>query len=207
MGDLKKVHIIDDDQIIRDSIELLLTTFGFEAFTYASAPDFLQHAAAPVEGCVVTDVRMPEMSGIELMKKMKQLRMDLPIVVITGDADVMLAIEALKAGANDFLEKPFDGEDLIASVSAALADKDASNKREIRSEESRARFASLSASEKKVFVGLIAGKTNRVLATELAMSVAAIEGLRAQVLLKMKARSLSELVRMALKADLGAFQA
>ena len=207
MGDLKKVHIIDDDRIIRDSIELLLTTFGFEPFTYASAPDFLQRAAAPVEGCVVTDVRMPEMSGIELMAKMKHLRLDLPIVVITGDADVLLAIEALKAGASDFLEKPFDGEELVASVNAALEHRDASKEQEIRSEECHARLASLSASEKKVFAGLIAGKTNKTLAREQAMSIADVEAFRAQVLLKMKARNLSELVRMALKADLGALQA
>ena len=207
MDELKKVHIIDDDRIIRDSIELLLTTFGFEAFTYASALDFLQRAAAPVEGCVVTDVRMPEMSGIELMAKMKQLQLNLPIVVITGDADVLLAIEALKAGASDFLEKPFEGEDLVASVNAALARRDASEKHEIRSEESHARLASLDASEKKVFAGLIAGKTNKVLAMEQDVSIADIEGFRAQVLLKMKARNLSELVRMALKADLGALQA
>ena len=156
---------------------------------------------------MVTDVRMPEMSGIELMAKMKQLRLDLPIIVITGDADVLLAIEALKAGASDFLEKPFDGEDLVASVSAALACGDASKKQEIRSEESHARFARLDASEKKVFAGLIAGKTNKVLAMEQDVSIADIEGFRAQVLLKMKARNLSELVRMALKADLGPLQA
>jgi two-component system response regulator FixJ len=207
MNALKTVHVIDDDKIIRDSIELLMTTIGYEAFTYASAPDFLARAAQPIDGCVVTDVRMPEMSGLELMEKMKELRLELPIVVITGDGDIQLAIEALKAGASDFLEKPFDGEDLIASVSAALADKDATRARDTRAEASVRRYASLSGSERKVLAGLIAGQTNRALALDLDMGVAAVEVCRAQVLSKMNARNLSELVRIVLKADPAAFQA
>jgi two-component system response regulator FixJ len=206
MNALKKVHVIDDDRTIRDSIELLMTTVGYEAFAYASAPEFLRRAAQPIDGCVVTDVRMPEMSGIELMAKLKELHLALPIVVITGDGDVQLAIEALKAGASDFLEKPFDGEDLIASVSAALADKDATQERESLSEASVKRFGSLSGGERKVFAGLIAGQTNRALAVELDMGVSAVEACRAQVLSKMNARNLSELVRMVLKADPAAFQ-
>jgi two-component system response regulator FixJ len=202
MGADPIVHVIDDDEAVRQSIEFLLRTSGLSARTYASASAFLAAAPSIDSGCVITDVRMPGMSGIDLLARLSEWRTTLPVIVITGHGDVPLAVEAMKAGAVDFLEKPFDDELLLRSVRAAL-DRSQENA-ELQSErvEIEARLASLTNRERDVLDGLVAGKPNKVIAFDLSISPRTVEIYRANLMTKMKAASLSELVRMALLAGI-----
>jgi two-component system, LuxR family, response regulator FixJ len=194
------IHVIDDDEAVRQSVEFLLRSSGFAARTYGSASAFLAAVPSIHSGCVITDVRMPEISGIELLARLSELRFTLPVIVITGHGDIPLAVEAMKAGAIDFIEKPFDDELLLRSVRAAL-DRSQQNV-ELQSEraEINARLASLTNRERDVLDGLVAGKPNKIIAFDLSISPRTVEIYRANLMTKMKAASLSELVRMALLA-------
>lgn len=193
------VHVIDDDSAMRDSLTFLLDTAGLEAKTYESAVDFLE-AGEPTPGCIVTDVRMPDMNGLELVRRLKEREVSLPVIMITGHGDVPLAVEAMKAGVLDFLEKPFDDEALLAAIRAALA----ATHDPAGQDEERRRFhellEQLSPREKDVLRGVVAGKPNKVVAFELGISPRTVEVYRANVMTKTGAGSLSELVRMALLA-------
>lgn len=194
------VHLIDDDEAIRTSLSFLLEMNDLPARTYASALDFLEVAGTLSGGCIVTDVRMPEMSGLELVRRLKERGFNLPVVVITGHGDVPLAVEAMRAGVVDFIEKPFDDEVLLRSIRMAL---DARAETDIHAQE-RARFeqvlATLSGREKDVLRGVVAGKMNKVIAYELGISQRTVEVYRANVMSKTHANGLSELVRIALLA-------
>jgi len=194
------VHLIDDDEAVRISLGFLLDMNDLPARTYASAEEFLEGAEALTGGCIVTDVRMPEMSGLELVRKLKERGVNLPVVVITGHGDVPLAVEAMRAGVIDFIEKPFDDEVLLRAIRMAL---DAKAESEAHAEE-RQRFermlATLSGREKDVLRGVIAGKMNKVIAYELGISQRTVEVYRANVMSKTHANGLSELVRIALLA-------
>lgn len=192
------VHIIDDDPAIRDSLGLLLTTEGFEVRTHASARGFLEAIGRHETGCVVTDVRMPEMSGFDLLAKMKERRLALPVIVITAHADVPLAVQAMKQGAIDLLEKPFEDEALLASVRQALTRGNGEQARTAEMETILARLATLTGRENEVLAGLLKGQPNKIIAHELGISVRTVEVHRANVMAKMQAGSLSELVRMSL---------
>jgi len=194
------VHLIDDDEAIRTSLAFVLEMNDLPAKTYASALEFLEVAESLESGCVVTDVRMPEMSGLELVKRLKERGVTLPVVVITGHGDVPLAVEAMRAGVIDFIEKPFDDEVLLRSIRMALdscAETDAQAQERKRFEEM---LATLSPREKDVLRGVIAGKMNKVIAYELGISPRTVEVYRANVMSKTKASGLSELVRIALLA-------
>ncbi|NWG53040.1 MAG: response regulator [Hydrogenophilaceae bacterium] len=195
------VHIIDDDEAARESLGFLLSTAGRAVRLYASAPDFLAAAASAHAGCIITDLRMPEMSGLDLIRAIKSRRLTpLPMIVVTGHGDVPLAVEAMKAGAIDFLEKPYSEEKLLNAVERALAaDADAGD-REARRAEVAQRIASLSGRERDVLRGLVKGDANKVIAAELGISPRTVEIYRANLMSKMRAGSLSELVRMALLA-------
>jgi two-component system response regulator FixJ len=195
------VHLIDDDAAVRDAVGLLLRTEGFKVAPYDSALAFLKAAATRAEGCVVTDVRMPEMNGIELMAKMKEERISIPVVVLTAHADVPLAVEAMKLGAADLLEKPFEDEALIAAVNAALERRDAEESRSRESHEIKNRLASLTKRENEILAGLLKGLSNKVIAHELGISIRTAEVHRANIMAKMRAGNLAELVKMALAAD------
>jgi two-component system, LuxR family, response regulator FixJ len=201
MNTKRLVHVIDDDAAVRDAVGLLLSTEGFEVQTYPSALAFLAAIGASQEGCVVTDVRMPEMNGIDLIAKMKEDRITMPVVVLTAHADVPLAVEAMKLGAVDFLEKPFDDEALFAAVGAALDRRDAENARMRECVEIRNRLTSLTRRESEILAGLLKGLSNKVIAHDLGISVRTAEVHRANIMAKMRAGNLAELVKMALAAD------
>ena len=197
MPDNQIVHVIDDDVDVRQSLAFLLSTAGLAVRVYESAAAFLEHLPG-VGGCVVTDVRMPEINGLELQRRLKSLNITLPVIVITGHGDIALAVEAMKAGAVDFIEKPFDDEMLLTAIRSALARHAKDARRESQMAEIRGRLKSLTDRERDVLGGLVGGKPNKIIAYELGISARTVEIYRANVMTKMQADSLSELVRMAL---------
>jgi len=196
------VHVIDDDEAVRHSLEFLLHSAGFVVACYDSAVAFLKAPPHGAAGCIITDVRMPDMSGIDLLRRLKQMGSALPVIVITGHGDVPLAVEAMKVGAADFLEKPFDDDVLIASVRAALNRGEEDARRGAERAELQERLDSLSHREREVLEGLVAGYPNKTIAYDLGISPRTVEIYRANVMNKMKASSLSDLVRMALLAGI-----
>ncbi len=192
------VHVIDDDEAIRQSLAFLLQAAKLEVKTYGSAMAFLDALPDAAASCVITDIRMPGMSGVELLRRLKELKIAVPVIVITGHGDVALAVEAMKAGAVDFLEKPFDDDVLLASVQSALKRQDGETKRHIERLEIEGRLAGLSNRERDVLGGLVAGRANKQIAFDLGISPRTVEIYRANLMNKMKAGSLSDLVRMAL---------
>lgn len=194
------VHVIDDDAAIRESLALLMESEGWPTRSYASAREFIDSPDRRRFGCVVTDVRMPDMSGLDLLAQMKDTGVDLPVVMITAYADVGLAVQAMKMGAADFIEKPCDHDALIAAVRAAL--EDAGDARTLETERLayRRRLEALSEREHAVLAGLLDGKLNKIIAYEIGVSVRTVEAHRANIMDKTGVSSLSELVRLSLLA-------
>jgi two-component system response regulator FixJ len=192
------VRVIDDDEALRESLVFLLRTARIDVESYASASAFLEAPPDPRLGCVITDVRMPGLSGIDLLRRLHELKISVPVIVISGHGDVPLAVEAMRAGAIDFLEKPFDDEVLLASVRSALEKRDGDSKRRAERAEIEARLAILSNRERDVLAGLVAGRANKQIAYDLGISPRTVEIYRANLMNKMQAGSLSDLVRMAL---------
>jgi two-component system response regulator FixJ len=196
------VHVIDDDDAARDSLAFLFRTADVDVRTYASATEFLAAAPSLTGGCVVTDVRMPQMDGLELLRRLRALDLALPVIVMTGHGDIPLAVEAMKAGAIDFFEKPFSDDAMLAAVRRALGRRRDDRAREAERDAVKERLASLSARERQVLEGLVAGKPNKTIAFDLGISARTVEIYRANVMTKMDAASLSALVRMALGAGI-----
>ncbi|MGA8693179.1 MAG: response regulator FixJ [Xanthobacteraceae bacterium] len=196
------VHIIDDDEGLRESLAFLLRSAALEVRSFESAKAFLEVLPDAALSCVITDVRMPDMSGIELLRRLKELKIGVPVIVITGHGDIALAVEAMKIGAADFFEKPFDDDLLVASVRAALQQQEDQTKRGAERAEIEHRIATLSPREKDVLTGLIEGRANKQIAFDLGISPRTVEIYRANLMNKMQANSLSDLVRMALLADM-----
>ena len=194
------IHLIDDDEAVRTSLGFLLEMNDLPAQTYASGPEFLQVAETLQNGCIVTDVRMPEMSGLELVRRLKERGVTLPVIVITGHGDVPLAVEAMRAGVVDFIEKPFDDEVLLRSIRMALDVKSESDAHAYERKRFEEMLATLSPREKDVLRGVVDGKMNKVIAYELGISPRTVEVYRANVMSKTQANGLSELVRIALLA-------
>jgi two-component system response regulator FixJ len=197
-----KVYVIDDDEAMRDSLNFLLDSANFNVTLFENALRFLEVLPGLEFGCVVSDVRMPGLDGIELLKRMKAARSRFPIVIMTGHGDVPLAVEAMKQGAVDFLEKPFEDDRLIGMIEAAIMQAEPALKSEALSQDIAARVASLSPRERQVMNGLIAGLSNKLIARDYDISPRTIEVYRANVMTKMQANSLSELVRLAMRAGL-----
>jgi len=196
------VHVIDDDEAVRQSLEFLLKSADIGVRTYESAVAFLEELDEKTSGCLVTDVRMPQMSGLELLQRVRKTHPDLPVIVITGHGDVSLAVEAMKAGAADFLEKPFDDEALLGAVRDAFGRKGSGDGRDAERRELARRIEALSGRERQVLEGLVAGHPNKIIAFDLGISPRTVEIYRANLMTKMQAASLSDLVRMALIAGL-----
>ena len=192
------VHVIDDDADVRQSLAFLLSTAGLAVRVHDSAVTFLEALPEIREGCVVTDIRMPGIDGLELQRRLGELKRRLPVIVMTGHGDVPLAVEAMKAGAIDFIEKPFDDEVMLSAIRAALTRHASDRDRTERAAAIQERIARLSDREREVLERLVAGKANKVIAYELGISARTVEVYRANVMTKMQADSLSELVRMAL---------
>jgi two-component system response regulator FixJ len=200
MPDRATVSIVDDDEAIRDSLSTLLEASGFKIAPYASAEAFLAAPAAGV-GCVLVDVRMPGMSGIELEDELARRGSRVPVIVMTGHADVALAVRAMKAGAVDFVEKPFDEPALLAAIRRAC-DLGRETARAAAAEAAIGeRLTLLTPREREVLDALVAGKPNKIIAYELAISPRTVEIHRSRVMEKMQARTLSDLVRMTLAAS------
>ncbi len=196
------VYVIDDDDAVRHSLEFLLKTAGIAVSGFESAKAFLEILPRIKSGCIITDVRMPEITGIDLLRRVKESGVDIPVIVITGHGDVSLAVEAMKIGAVDFLEKPFEDDLLVASVRSAL-NKDASTARQkAEIADIHDRLAALSNRERQVLEGLVAGKANKIIAFDLGISPRTVEIYRANVMTKLEANSLSDLVRMAMTAGI-----
>ena len=202
MPDRGKVYVIDDDDAMRDSLNFLLESAGFNVTLFESAVKFLEALPGLDFGCVVSDVRMPGLDGIELLKRMKADNSRFPIVIVTGHGDIPLAVEAMKLGAVDFLEKPFEDDRLIGMIEAAIRQAEPAAKSEAVTHDIAARIATLSPRERQVMDGLIAGLSNKLIARDYDISPRTIEVYRANVMTKMQANSLSELVRLAMRAGL-----
>jgi two-component system response regulator FixJ len=202
MSGERKVYVIDDDAAMRDSLNFLLAAAGFDVTMFDTATKFLNVLPRLDFGCVVSDVRMPGIDGIELLKRMKALTSRFPIVIITGHGDVPLAVEAMKLGAVDFLEKPFEDDRLIAMIDTAIRQSDPAARDQAVTRDLAARIASLSPRERQVMDGLIAGLSNKLIARDHDISPRTIEVYRANVMTKMQANSLSELVRLAMRGGL-----
>jgi two-component system, LuxR family, response regulator FixJ len=192
------VYVIDDDVAVRKALSFLLISAEFRVRVHASAVDFLDSIAGVEVGCIVTDVRMPGIDGIEFIRRLRQQGFKVPVVVMTGHADVPLAVEAMKAGAVDFLEKPFSDDRFLEVIQSAIrASQDSpAETDEVRAV--KARIQSLSERESQVLQGLVDGKANKVIAHDLEISPRTVEIYRANVMSKLKAKSLSEVIRMAL---------
>jgi two-component system response regulator FixJ len=196
------VHLIDDDEGVRQAVAFLLSSAGLAVRVHESARGFLDMLPSVQPGCIVSDVRMPGMDGLELQRRLKAQRINLPVIIMTGHADVSLAVEAMKAGAVDFIEKPFDDEVILSAIRAALDLHDKTGYREAEIARTRSRLQSLSPREHQVLEGLLAGRPNKTIAYDLGLSARTVEVHRANLMTKMGAASLSELVRMSLVAGL-----
>lgn len=196
------VHVIDDDEAARQSLAFLLDCADLSTRTYESATAFLDAVPTMDHGCIITDVRMPDMNGLELVARLKLLGVADPVIVITGHADVPLAIQAMKAGVADFLEKPFADDAILRAVRAALARDADINQAKAERDRIITLLDTLSPREREVLDGLVAGKANKVIAFDLDISARTVEVYRANVMTKMNAGSLSELVRMAMISKL-----
>ena len=196
------VYVIDDDEAMRESLDFLLDASGFSPRTYATAPDFLAVAEAAEPGCIVTDIRMPGMNGLELVGELKARGVALPIVVITGHGDVPLAVEAMKAGVADFLEKPFSDDVLLATIRRCLDGLAQSESQQAEAKRINEILDQLSPRERDVLKGVVAGKPNKVIAHELGISPRTVEVYRANVMTKTRANAVSDLVRMAMVVGL-----
>ena len=201
-SDKSIVHVIDDNEAVRQALAFQLGSAGIDVRMYESAVAFLEVAPTVHTGCIITDVRMPELSGIDLLRRLRELKHAMPVIVITAHGDIPLAVEAMRLGAVDFLEKPFEDEVLLASVRSALDRGDRDQRRQAERSNIEARLAALSNRERDVLKGLVAGHANKQIAYDLGISPRTIENYRANLMIKMQAGSLSDLVRMALVAGI-----
>jgi two-component system response regulator FixJ len=193
----KKVYLVDDDDAVRHALGVFLESAGFEVSVYASAAAFLEESYSANDGVLLLDQRMPGMSGMELQARLGQLGVYLPVIFITGHGDVQMSVAAMKAGAMDFLEKPFDNSELLQRIREAL-NKGESKRREWEQQsEAEQRCASLTARELEVMRYIVQGDSNRAIAEQLGLSNRTVEVHRARVMAKMAADSLPDLVRMA----------
>ena len=197
------VHLVDDDEAIRRSASFMLRTSGYLVKTYASGVEFLDQAKDAMPGCILLDVRMPEMDGLQLQAALKDRGILLPVVVMTGHGDINTAVEAMKLGAVDFIEKPFEKAVLLNALEAGLERLDKSAKRHARADEARARLAVLTPRELDVMKGLVRGHPNKTIAYDLEISPRTVEIHRANLMTKLEVHSLSDALRIAFAAGLG----
>lgn len=196
MADGETIFVVDDDEDVRGSLQALLEAEGFAAEAFESASAFLASDAPTRPGCLIADIRMPDMDGLELQEELVRRKALLPVIVVTGHGDVPLAVRAMKAGAIDFLEKPYDEAVLLGSIRRALNEAHEASERAAAAQEAAERLASLTEREHQVLDLLAAGRPNKVIAYELDISPRTVEIHRARVMEKMRAKSLAELVRM-----------
>lgn len=195
------VHIVDDEEPVRNSLAFLLSTSGFATRIHETASAFLEIAPSIRNGCLITDLRMPDIDGVELLRRLREREAMLPAIVISGHGDVQMAVEAMKNGALDFIEKPFSEDVLIAAIRRAIDQAESRQRDDDAVQVIQSNLASLSAREAQVLKGVVDGLPNKAIAYELGLSPRTVEVYRAGLMGKMKASSLSELVRMVLRVD------
>jgi len=198
----RHIHLVDDDEAIRRSASFMLRTSGYVVKTYASGVEFLDVAGAALPGCILLDVRMPEMDGLEVQQALKARGILLPVIVMTGHGDVNVAVQAMKAGAVDFIEKPFEKAVLLSAIDEGFSRLDQAGRRHARAEEARARLTALTPRERDVMQGLVRGHPNKTIAYDLGISPRTVEIHRANLMTKLEVASLSEALRIAFAAGL-----
>jgi FixJ family two-component response regulator len=191
------VHVLDDDASVRTSLTRLLGALGYEVRAHASAAAYLLDSPGDGASCLILDVRMPEVSGLEIQEALARLRVRVPIIFLTGHGDIPMSVRAMRAGASDFLTKPVDRDQLIAAVQVALAGQDANHRGAGKLGELKARFDSLTVREREVFDGVVAGKLNKQIAAQLEIAERTVKAHRSQMMEKMQADSVADLVRQA----------
>ena len=197
------IHLVDDDEAIRRSASFMLRTSGYVVKTYPSGVDFLREAKSAAPGCVLLDVRMPEMDGLEVQRAMRDRGILLPVIVMTGHGDVGVAVQAMKSGAVDFIEKPFEKSVLLSAIEEGLSRLEEAGKRNARAEEAKVRLEALTPRELDVLKGLVRGHPNKTIAYDLGISPRTVEIHRANLMTKLAVASLSEALRIAFAAGLG----
>jgi len=196
------VHIVDDEETVRNSLAFLLQTSGFAVRVHETATDFFRIAPTISNGCLITDLRMPDMDGVELLRRLRDAGHLLPAIVITGHGDVQMAVEAMKSGALDFIEKPFSDDVLLESITRAVNRAAEQHQSAAAAEQVRQRLETLSERERQVLGGVVAGQPNKAIAYDLGISPRTVEVYRAGLMAKMQAKSLAELVRMVMDAGI-----
>jgi FixJ family two-component response regulator len=197
------VLVVDDDVSVRESLEALIRLAGWQPETFASAQEFLAHPHTLTPSCLVLDVSLPDLNGLELQRRIADGRLDMPIIFITGHGDVPMTVRAMKAGAVDFLTKPFSHDVLLAAIEGAIARSESVLEHEAEQQSLRDRYASLSRREQEVMVLVVSGLMNKQVGGKLGISEITVKAHRGQVMRKMKARSLADLVNMAASLGLG----
>ncbi len=201
-GGRTTVHVVDDNSAVRDAICWLVEQVGLEGKPYPSAQDFLDQCDEGCRGCLVLDIRMPGMSGLELQDRLQGMGVHMPVIIITGHGDVPITVRAMKAGAFEFLQKPFNDQELLDSIQAGLDRYTAVWNKQDEEEELRANMASLTPRERDVLAHLGLGKPNKLIAYEMDLSVRTVEGYRAKIMNKLGARTIGELMQIVLDAGL-----
>jgi RNA polymerase sigma factor (sigma-70 family) len=193
------IYIIDDDDAVRDSLALLMESVGLQALTFASAGEFLDAFSTAMTGCVVLDIRMPGMNGLDLQARLNQLGSMLPIIFITGHGDIPMAVQAMQEGATDFLQKPFRDQDLLDRINQAMTTDGEQREALEEKRQIERRISSLTARERQVMKMVVDGKANKVIASDLGVSQRTVEIHRAHVMEKMQAASIAQLVRLVMR--------
>ena len=200
------VYIVDDDEALRDSLVWLLESSGFKVYAYESAEAFLEVFDLKMTGCLVLDVRMPGMSGLELFEALRERHCPLPVIFITGHGDVPMAVKAVKRGAMDFIEKPFGDRDMLGLIEGSLVREREGRERRLQEAETARRLSELTQREREVLDLIIAGKLNKQIADMLGISIKTVEVHRARVMEKMGANSLAELVQSVIAGESAAMR-
>jgi two-component system response regulator FixJ len=203
MSDAKKVHVVDDDEGIRQSVSFMLRKAGHIVETYPSGVAFLKTTTRATQGCVLLDVRMPEIDGLEVQARLAQQGIILPVIMLTGHGDVTLAVRAVKAGAIEFLEKPFERSALLHAIDNALDQAGRNDRNHILAATAVTRLAALTEREREVLDGMVLGRSNKLIAFDLGIATRTVEVHRANLMEKLSARSLSDVLRIAFLAGLG----
>jgi two-component system response regulator FixJ len=206
MPDRRVVHVVDDDAAFRGSLEALLESARLTAVTYESAAAVIDSSAQLTEGCLLLDIHMPGMNGLELQTRLTALGVRLPVIVMTGQGNIPTAVQAMKAGAVDFIEKPFDDRTLIVSIEAALIAGIERESREHSRGEATARIAALTPRERQVLEGIVLGRASKVIAYDLGISVRTVEVHRTRMLERLGTRSVAAAIRLAVMAGLASGQ-
>jgi two-component system response regulator FixJ len=196
------IHVVEDDDHVRDAVSLLLEASGYNVLTYPSGVAFLKSVGSAIPGCILLDIHMPEMNGLEVQRQLRASGVLSPVIILTGQSDISLAVEAMKGGAFEFLEKPYPNEALLEAVREAFAKLEATNDDRATTADAKVRVTRLTGPETQVMRGLLAGLPNKLIAYELDINVRTAESYRAKVMEKLNARGLSAAVRVALAAGM-----